>query len=486
MDIELRQDTAEGFAKTNPILEDWEIGKESDTNKAKFGDGITPWNDLGYMGVAMGGGVAVASSLEEAEKMDIKDGEYVNIYKQDTRFAAKSLVDVGMVSYDEMNCQITSLNGAKIIESPPDLWSVLTYPGSGYVKLVSAKDPTCRYEVHYNDKEGVVMGDYYYYNDLMESIWDAEYYYHGELYIYEAWVTEGQTGSGSKKVTAENFAESEEELRWWDNKITLNGGEKGEFERCIKRDGGIYPLVVNAVLNFEIPRRSMLGYFEIGEGSILVSNSTRLFPGQYLKVAEAPHLAKIGDDMSVSFIHFEEDAANSLMRMFKTTLSLSSDKPVGDEVSVDWNSYAQSLDPNLYSTPTSWQHVQTVSTSSDHINQITVPDIRYNSRIVGASVLNSYEFIEFSDSAGVAFFGIESSLDPTSTRTYWIDATCERNETNGKYNILIKYKYAYDDDPEPDTWHSEQITHDYPLASISVPKATKTSAFKIYQELPNI
>lgn len=53
MEVELIQNTAAGFAEVNPILEDWQMGKESDTNKMKIGDGQSGWNDLKYLG---GGG----------------------------------------------------------------------------------------------------------------------------------------------------------------------------------------------------------------------------------------------------------------------------------------------------------------------------------------------------------------------------------------------------------------------------------------------
>ena len=146
--------------------------------------------------------------------------------------------------------------------------------------------------------------------------------------------------------------------------------------------------------------------------------------------------------------------------------------------------------PDLYedsssgdNTEISWQHVQTVLTSSQYSKHITVPDIRRNSRIEGASVFNTYDFIEFIDSVGASFWGIESPMQLNEDVTYWIEATCEKDETNGKYNISITY--GNDLDPSG-TWNSQQIAHDYPLARIAVPKASKIKPFRIYQELPNI
>lgn len=52
----LRNDTATNWATNNPILGAGELGIESDTNKFKFGDGVTPWNLLPYVvGASLGG-----------------------------------------------------------------------------------------------------------------------------------------------------------------------------------------------------------------------------------------------------------------------------------------------------------------------------------------------------------------------------------------------------------------------------------------------
>lgn len=43
-----RRDTKDTLASNNPLLYDGELCIESDTNKIKFGDGVTRWNDLPY------------------------------------------------------------------------------------------------------------------------------------------------------------------------------------------------------------------------------------------------------------------------------------------------------------------------------------------------------------------------------------------------------------------------------------------------------
>jgi hypothetical protein len=47
--IRVAGDAAAGWSSVNPILKAKEGGLETDTRKLKFGDGVTPWNSLGYI-----------------------------------------------------------------------------------------------------------------------------------------------------------------------------------------------------------------------------------------------------------------------------------------------------------------------------------------------------------------------------------------------------------------------------------------------------
>ena len=60
--LRLRRDTSSGWASSNPILALGEPGLETDTNKLKFGDGITVWTSLSYFG---GGGSNLLASLSD-------------------------------------------------------------------------------------------------------------------------------------------------------------------------------------------------------------------------------------------------------------------------------------------------------------------------------------------------------------------------------------------------------------------------------------
>lgn len=47
--IRYRRGTAAEWAADNPILGPGEPGFETDTRYLKIGDGVTPWNSLGYV-----------------------------------------------------------------------------------------------------------------------------------------------------------------------------------------------------------------------------------------------------------------------------------------------------------------------------------------------------------------------------------------------------------------------------------------------------
>ncbi len=52
--IQIRRDTSERWTEVNPLLMEGEMGWETDTRKAKMGDGINNWNDLPYITVSDG------------------------------------------------------------------------------------------------------------------------------------------------------------------------------------------------------------------------------------------------------------------------------------------------------------------------------------------------------------------------------------------------------------------------------------------------
>jgi hypothetical protein len=55
--LQLKRGTAERWYTVNPILAIGEPGFVYDDNKLKIGDGVTPWNELPYIGSSTGEGV---------------------------------------------------------------------------------------------------------------------------------------------------------------------------------------------------------------------------------------------------------------------------------------------------------------------------------------------------------------------------------------------------------------------------------------------
>jgi hypothetical protein len=49
--IQMRRDTAARWTEVNPILLNGEFGLETDTGKAKLGDGVKTWSELNYITV---------------------------------------------------------------------------------------------------------------------------------------------------------------------------------------------------------------------------------------------------------------------------------------------------------------------------------------------------------------------------------------------------------------------------------------------------
>lgn len=49
--IQFRRDTSVRWTSINPILQEGELGIETDTGKIKIGDGKKKWNDLSYLKV---------------------------------------------------------------------------------------------------------------------------------------------------------------------------------------------------------------------------------------------------------------------------------------------------------------------------------------------------------------------------------------------------------------------------------------------------
>ena len=74
--IQFRRDTAANWAGVNPVLAQGEAGVETDTRKAKLGDGVTAWASLPYWNPSGGGSGAVSSVFGRTGAVSAQSGDY--------------------------------------------------------------------------------------------------------------------------------------------------------------------------------------------------------------------------------------------------------------------------------------------------------------------------------------------------------------------------------------------------------------------------
>ena len=76
VEIQIRNGEASLWITENPILLEAEIGFETDTLKAKIGDGVTAWSLLPYwdLGLGVGALIAALSTKQDLSEKDQPDG----------------------------------------------------------------------------------------------------------------------------------------------------------------------------------------------------------------------------------------------------------------------------------------------------------------------------------------------------------------------------------------------------------------------------
>jgi Major tropism determinant N-terminal domain len=64
--IQLRRDTAANWTSVNPVLNEGELGVETDTSKSKMGDGVTAWTSLSYWNTGAADALGAAAAAQAA------------------------------------------------------------------------------------------------------------------------------------------------------------------------------------------------------------------------------------------------------------------------------------------------------------------------------------------------------------------------------------------------------------------------------------
>lgn len=112
--IQIRRDTAANWSSTNPTLANGEMGLETDTLKAKVGDGSTVWNSLSYW---FGGGsdpVKVKVSSNDSTEGYLEDKIVVSDGSNSANILEKSTLNDGadedvQIQIDESKINHTNL-----------------------------------------------------------------------------------------------------------------------------------------------------------------------------------------------------------------------------------------------------------------------------------------------------------------------------------------------------------------------------------------
>lgn len=106
--IQVRRDSSTNWTTTNPVLAQGEIGYEIDTDKIKFGDGITSWNTLTYFS---------GEPLSDAEiKIAYENNTDTNAFTDAEKTKLDFITATGSVNLDTIASYVNQ--GVKTTDSP--------------------------------------------------------------------------------------------------------------------------------------------------------------------------------------------------------------------------------------------------------------------------------------------------------------------------------------------------------------------------------
>lgn len=117
--IQLRRDSAADWTAENPILAEGEVGLESDTGRAKFGDGVTAWNSLSYRFESGGGTVTSVNSQTGIVVLDFETPTQLNVRDANNRNRTNHIGTqvASTISNFAVTVRATILTGLSIVNS---------------------------------------------------------------------------------------------------------------------------------------------------------------------------------------------------------------------------------------------------------------------------------------------------------------------------------------------------------------------------------
>lgn len=117
-DMQQRRGTAAGWTSANPTLKAGELGVETDTGRAKVGDGSTAWNSLDYVDI----GALDALTVHEGD-FDADHGADHDARDHSTAVGTASFGDLGdvdMATAAPTTGQFPEWDGAKWVPTDID------------------------------------------------------------------------------------------------------------------------------------------------------------------------------------------------------------------------------------------------------------------------------------------------------------------------------------------------------------------------------
>ena len=126
--IQIRRDTAANWISANTILSNGELGYETDTQKAKIGDGTTAWNSLAYFiyRPTFADILSKPTTIAGFGITDAFDGNFGSLAGRPTTLAGYGITDAFDGTFTNLASKPTTLAGYGITDAFSGAFSSLT------------------------------------------------------------------------------------------------------------------------------------------------------------------------------------------------------------------------------------------------------------------------------------------------------------------------------------------------------------------------